>query len=104
MKESGYTWPPIAEAEQEQQLARMVGTVKFSEELTAPESAEVARAHYIASHPEQPLLAYVISQNNQWLRELAGRNAEKESDKFVMMAAINLVDCIAHAPPQRRRP
>jgi hypothetical protein len=26
-----------------------------------------------------------------------------ESDKFVLLAAFNLVNCIAHAPAQRRR-
>lgn len=97
MNESGYEWPLITEDEQRKQLARMVGAVRFSEDLTGPAAADAARAQYVASHPEQPLLALVISQCTEWLHDLAHRNAEKESDKFVMMAAINMVNCIAHA-------
>jgi hypothetical protein len=102
MNESGYEWPLITETEQEQQLGRTVATVLFSEDLTDPVAAEAARAQYVATHPEQPLLALVVSQCTQWLHELARSNAEKESDKFVMMASINLVNCIAHSAAHPR--
>jgi hypothetical protein len=67
-----------------------------------PALAHAARAQYLANHPEQPLLAFVLDQSNTWLRDLARRHAESESDKFVMMASINLVNCIAYAdaPPR----
>jgi len=58
---------------------------------------------YTAGHPEPVLLAFVVSQGDNWLPELARRQSVKESDKFVMLAAINLVNCIAHAEAQRRR-
>ena len=103
MQESGYEWPLITEAEQAQQLGRTVGAVLFSEELTDPIAAAAARAQYMATYSEQPLLAWVLSQCTQWLHDLARRNAEKESDKFVMMASINLVNCIAHSAAQPRR-
>lgn len=103
MAESGYEWPLISEDEQDRQLERTVGAIRFSEELTDPLAANAARAQYVASHPEQPLLALVISQCNEWLQDLAHRNAEKASDKYVMMASVNLVNCIAHSPAQRRR-
>ena len=48
-------------------------------------------------HPEAPLLAYVIREFTLWLMELAEQGAESESDKYVMMAGINIVNCIAHA-------
>jgi hypothetical protein len=57
----------------------------------------------VATHPEQPLLALVITECNQWLEELACRKAGKESDKYVMMASVKLVNCIAHAAAQSRR-
>jgi hypothetical protein len=101
MTESGYEWPVISEAEQERQMQRMVGAIRFSEELTEPIAADAARAQYITSHPEQPLLAFVLAQHGEWLRDLASRNAERESDKFVMMASFNLVNCIAHAHARR---
>ncbi|MFI4890692.1 MAG: hypothetical protein ACHQIL_09180 [Steroidobacterales bacterium] len=103
MHESGYDWPLITDDEQERQLGRMVGAVRFSEDLQDPVAAATARNQYVASHPEQPLLALVLSQCNEWLRDLAHRHDEKESDKFVMMASMNLVNCIAHADAQRRR-
>jgi hypothetical protein len=102
MKETGIDWPVISEDEQERQMQRMVGAVKFSEEMAEPALAHAARAQYLANHPEQPLLAFVLDQSNTWLRDLARRHAESESDKFVMMASINLVNCIAYAdaPPR----
>lgn len=101
MMESGYEWPIITDAEQERQMQRMVGAVRFSEELTDPSAADAARAQYVTSHLEQPLLAFVSAQHVNWLRDLASRNAEKESDKFVMIASFNMVNCIAHAKARR---
>jgi hypothetical protein len=78
-------------------LQRTVGAVKFSEDIADPTLAEAARKQYLAHHPEQALLAFVLSESNIWLRDLARRQAESESDKFVMMASINLVNCIAYS-------
>jgi hypothetical protein len=103
MRESDFEWPLISETGQERELGRTVGAVLFSEQLADPVAANAARAHYIATHPEQPLLALVVSECTQWLRDLAQRKAEKESDKYVMMASVNLVNCIAHSAAHRRR-
>jgi hypothetical protein len=97
MKESGLDWPLISEDEQARHLQRTVGAVKFSEEITDPTLAEAARKQYLANHPEQALLAFVLSESNTWLRDLARRQVDSESDKFVMMASINLVNCIAYS-------
>jgi hypothetical protein len=97
MKESGLDWPVISEDEQDRQTQRMVGSVKFPEEMDEPAFAHAARARYLTDHPEQPLLAFVLDQSNAWLRDLARRHAESESDKFVMLASINQVNCIAYA-------
>jgi hypothetical protein len=96
MKESGLQWPVITENEQERQMQRWIGAVQFSEHALG--SADGARDQYASQHPEQPLLAFVVSETNQWLREISGRNAEAESDKFVILASTNLVNCIAAAP------
>jgi hypothetical protein len=66
--------------------------VQFSERAVGDSDAEQARDQYFSEHPEQPLLAFVINETNRWLQEL---NTEAESDKFVMMASMNLVNCIA---------
>ena len=104
MHESGFDWPLISADQQEQQLARMVGAVNFSEYLRDPIASDAARGQYVANHPEQPLLAFVLGECSGWLRELARTHAEKESDKFVLMASVNLVNCIAYAevPTPRR--
>lgn len=103
MHASGLHWPLITVEEQERQMARMVGSVNFSEELR-DSTADAARSRYVAAHPEQPLLAFVLGECGGWLRELARTKAEKESDKYVLMAAVNLVNCIAYAAvPTRQR-
>jgi hypothetical protein len=102
MRESGFEWPLISETDQERELGRTVGAVLFSEQLTDPTAAGAARAQYVATHPEQPLLALVITECNHWLQDLARKKAEKESDKYVMMASVNLVNCIAHSAARRR--
>jgi hypothetical protein len=97
MKESGLQWPIITEDEQERQMQRWIGAVQFSEHAMGS-AADGAREQYASQHPEQPLLAFVVSETSQWLREISERNAEAQSDKFVMMASMNLVNCIASAP------
>jgi hypothetical protein len=96
MKESGLQWPVITEDEQERQMQRWIGAVQFSEHA-AGSSADEARAQYTSQHSEQALLAFVVGETNQWLHEISQRNAQAESDKFVMMASMNLVNCIAGA-------
>lgn len=97
MKESGLQWPVITEDEQERQMQRWVGAVQFSEHAMGS-AADEAREQYASQHPEQPLLAFVVNETNQWLGEISERNAEAQSDKFVIMASMNLVNCIAAAP------
>jgi hypothetical protein len=97
MKESGLQWSVITEDEQVRQMQRWIGAVQFSEHA-AGTVADGAREQYASQHPEQPLLAFVLSETDQWLGAISERNAEAESDKFVMMASMNLVNCIAGAP------
>jgi hypothetical protein len=96
MKESGLQWPVITEDEQERQTQRWIGAAQFSEHA-AGSVADGAREQYTSQHPEQPLLAFVLSETAQWLGAISERNAEAESDKFVIMASMNLVNCIAGA-------
>jgi len=102
MKESGGHWPLISEDEQERQLARLPGTVTFSEDIADPVLADAARAQYVTHHREAPLLAFVMHETHLWLQELARRGIESESDKYVMSAAVNMVNCIAAVGRQER--
>ena len=93
--------PLISEADQERELQRTVGAILFSEKLTDPATTDAARAQYINAHPEQPLLALITTECNAWLQDLSQRKAEKESDKYVMIASVNVVNCIAHSDAHR---
>lgn len=96
MKEAGHNWPLISEDAQARQMQLHVAAVHFSEDINDPTLADAARKQYLANHPEAPLLAFVLSECNLWLEDLARCGTETESDKFVMMAAVNMVNCIAH--------
>ena len=96
MKESGLTWPLITEDEQDKQMARYVATVKLGEDSN-PSLQELAMKQYIESHPEQYLLAFVTAETKDWLR----RTPPAETDKYVVLAAANLVNCIAFQPIPR---
>jgi hypothetical protein len=93
MKESGLTWPLITEDEQERQMARYVGAVPFGEDLTA-NLRDRAMAQYVEAHPEKELLAFVQGETTRWLQ----RTVPDETDKYVVLAAMTLVNCIAFIP------
>ncbi len=93
MKESGLTWPLITEDEQDRQLGRYVGSVKFGEDL-GNSLRDQATRQYIENHPEKGLLAYVEVETANWLQRIV----PEETDKYVMLAAANLVNCIAFVP------
>lgn len=93
MEESGLNWQLITEDEQERQLARFVGAVRFGEDLPA-NLRERAMAQYIEGHPEKELLAFVQLETTRWLQRIV----PEESDKYVVLAAMTLVNCIAFAP------
>jgi hypothetical protein len=90
MKQSGLRWPLITEDDLDKQMARHVATVQFEEGLS-PAQRERALAQYLDAHPEKPLLAYVTGELNKWL---AGIDPEA-TDNYLMLACINLVNCIA---------
>jgi hypothetical protein len=93
MKESGLAWPLITEDEQDRQLARYVATVKFGEGLDAQLQEQIMK-QYIESHPEKELLAYVTCETANWIKRIV----PEETDTYVVLAAANLVNCIAFVP------
>jgi hypothetical protein len=93
MNESGLTWPLITEDEQERQMGRFVATVHFGDDLLGS-FRDRALKQYIEAHPESELLAFVNVETADWLQ----RVVPDESDKYIVMAAFNFVNCIAFAP------
>ena len=95
MKASGRAWPVISEDVQERCLRRISARVRFIEGLTPPQQAQ-ATSDAIADHPEQQLLAYVFGKFGE--HGLLG--IETEARKMLLLAALNLVECIAQTAPK----
>jgi hypothetical protein len=98
MKISGRNWPVISEDVQERCLARISGRVRFIEGLTPPQQAQ-ATADAVGDHPEPHLLAYVFGK----FKENGLLGIKTEAEKMLMLAALNLVECIAETAPQRTK-
>jgi len=97
MKASGKAWPVISEDVQDRGLKRISARARFIEGLTAQQQAR-ATSDAIANHPEQPILAYVFGKFGQ--HDLLG--IETEPQKMLMLAALNLVECIALTAPSTK--
>ena len=98
MKTSGRRWPVISEATQERCLQRLTGKVRFAEGLGL-ELLQQAVQDQIDAHGEPYLLAFAFGQ----LREHDLLSVRTEAEKYLMLAAINLVDCIAATAPARKQ-
>ena len=92
MQAIGREWPIISEEIQERCLGRVTGRMGFIEGLA---SAQVTKA----------MAATVTDKNEQWLMafvfgELGAHDLlsiETEPQKYLVLAALNLVECIAEA-------
>lgn len=90
MKESRLPWPLITEDDLDLQSKRFSAIVTFGDDLNESlRNRSIQR--YIEAHPERELLAYVQVETANWL----DRIVPEESDKYVMLAAWNFVNCIA---------
>lgn len=96
MQGSGHAWPPIAEALQERCLERITQELRSTEGIAAVQRDRIIQL-FLAGHSEPLLLAYVYGQ-------LAEHGLSKVTDdgaQFVILAALNLVECIAEAAKLR---
>lgn len=99
MRASGRAWPIISEDVQDRCLQRISARVRFIEGLT-PQQQTQATADVIADHPEQQMLAYVFGK----FRDHGLLAIETETQKMLMLAALNLVECIAQTAPNVEHP
>lgn len=95
MKCGGASWPVISEDVQERCLKRISGRVRFIEGLT-PQQQTQATSDAVGDHPEQQLLAYVFGK----FKEHGLIGIRTEAEKMLMLAALNLVECIAETAPR----
>ncbi len=90
MKASGLVWPIISEDELDRQSRRFSAIIQFADDLNQ-RLRDVSMQQYLANHPEKELLAYVQSESANW----SARIVPEETDKYVMLAALNMVNCLA---------
>ena len=91
MQETGLTWRTITDDDVESCSRRYVECVKFGMDIDPALSHELV-LQFVEGHPEQALLAYVQVETANWLK----RVTPEESDRYVMLAATNLVNCIGY--------
>ncbi|WP_426338188.1 hypothetical protein ACN9MZ_06215 [Pseudoduganella sp. S-14] len=97
MKETGWSWPRISEDELDRQATRYSAIIQFSEGMH-PMLVQQAQQQFATGHPEPALLAYVSTETTRWLSSVA----PLESDKYVLLSAMNVVNCIAYVPMPKR--
>lgn len=90
MKVSGLTWPLITEDDLDLQSQRYTAIIQFSQGLNENLRARSAQ-QYVEDHPEKELLAYIQMETANWLASVT----PEETDKYVVSAVSNLVNCIA---------
>ena len=74
-------------------LTRYTALVKFAEDLEGP-LLDKSLTGCLEAHPEKELFAYVNNELVGWLKSIV----LEESDKYAMLAAMNIVNCIAYVP------
>lgn len=93
MKASGHTWPLITLDDQDRHMNRLVGSIKFGTDL-GEHLEQAANQQFVDGHAEKYLLAYILDECATWLKKIEA----EESDKYVLLAAANLANCIAIRP------
>lgn len=96
IKASGLDWPLITEDVQERCLQRLNGGIRFDEGLS-PELMRQAAQQRVDDHAQRYLLSFV----HGYLRDRDLLAVRSDAEKYLLLAAFNLVECIAAATPRR---
>ncbi|MDQ5961004.1 MAG: hypothetical protein QG592_2087 [Pseudomonadota bacterium] len=94
MKTSGRNWPMISEDIRERCLQRLTARSRFIEGLPVALQQRAVQDQ-IEEHGEPQLLAHVYGQ----LRENGLLAIRTDAEKYLVLAALNLVDCVAATAP-----
>lgn len=97
MKASGLRWPLITQDTQDACMQRLTAKVRFVEGLS-PELLGQAVEQHTGDHRERYLLAFAFGH----LRDSGLLEVKTEAEKYVVLATLNLVECIACAAPPTR--
>jgi hypothetical protein len=96
IKMSGRVWPVISEDVQERCLKRVSARIRANVRRTPQQQAH-ATSTAIADHPEQQLLAYTFGN----FKEHGLLGIGTETEKMLMLTALNMVECIAQTTPRK---
>ena len=90
MKLSGRKWPIVTEDVQETCMQRLTARARFNEGLPGDLATKVVQ-QFCDEHPERYLLAFVYG----YLGDHDLLAARTEAEKFLLLGALNLVECVA---------
>lgn len=90
MKRSGHTWPIVQEDEQERCMQRLTARMRFNEGLPERMAAGLVK-QFCDEHSERNLLAFVYG----YLGDHDLLRVRTDAEKYLLLAALNLMECIA---------
>lgn len=90
MRISGHEWPLVTEDIQDGCLQRLTARARFNEGLPQELATKVVEEFH-NEHAERYLLAFVYGN----LRDHDLMAVRTEAEKYLMMGALNLVECVA---------
>ena len=95
MKHCGQALPTISEDVQETCLQRLTSTMRFTEGVL-PDLVEQMITKFCIDHPERYLLAFVYG----YLGEHDLLCVRTDAEKYLLLACLNLVECVAYIGAQ----
>ncbi len=90
MKRSGHTWPILSEDVQDRCIQRLTARARFNDGLPG-DLANLVVQQFCDEHPERYLLAFVYG----YLGDHDLLRVRTDAEKFLLLAALNLAECIA---------
>lgn len=90
MQRSGHVWPTVSEDVQDRCMQRLTARSRFNDGLLV-ELADQVVQQFCDQHPERYLLAFVYG----YLGEHDLLRVRTDAEKYLLMAALNLVECVA---------
>ena len=98
MKLSGHQWPLVTEDIQDGCLQRLTARARFNEGLPEDLATKVIEQFH-NEHAERYLLAFVYG----WLGDHDLMAVRTDAEKYLMMGALNLVECVAFVGTEKPR-
>jgi len=89
MKRSGHMWPIVSEVVQETCMQRLTARARFHEGLPGELAGQVVQ-QFCDEHPERHLLAFVFG----YLGDHDLLRVRTDAERFLLLAALNLVECV----------